>query len=264
MQCAAALRFHSCHVVSLIDCLCCHSSLLACRGVAVDTLLQQLPQFTDTTVVAAVTHSDFWQLAQLAATQQSAVNQDLQLLGYDLQAAVSNSLSQTQQIQQVLGLQAADLQRQLLAELKVTPSILVPDQQKRLLGAIGSNSRALSLLSRLQLLQYLAYAVGYSSVHVLGAVSPADLVQRLTGVAAPHQPVDKQLLQQLQACAPELIATASQVSGSGIEQPSVGKLLQMMNSRPNLQVGHLEPCSVVKPCIAVIASNMIEYMNDCN
>lgn len=211
---------------------------MMCSVAGVDGLVQHLPQLTDMPVTTALNHPAFWELAQAAAEQRQVLNQDLQLLGYDIAAAASTSSSQLQQMQKLLGIEAAILQQQLVQQSQADTDLLLPGHAKQLHGAMVNSSQGHQSLAQLQLLQLLAQALGFSGVQVTGPASAPELVRRLTGTASGQQAVDAELLQQISAAGPQLLSAVTQVPVKALAQPSVDKLLQLMNSRPELQVGH--------------------------
>jgi hypothetical protein len=198
-------------------------------------LQQQLPQFVDTSPRTTLAHPAFWQLAQAAASSSPGLSQDLSLLGYSLDAAATEATQQLQQAQQLLGLDVAQLQQQLLAELKASISILQPEQQQQLLQAVSGSAAARGLLAQLQLVEVLAACCGLSAVQIRLTPSSIELVRRLTGRGAAPA-VSEQLAGAISAAAPALQAAVCQLPASSLAQPGVTGLLQLLDSRPELQV----------------------------
>lgn len=203
---------------------------------ALQLLLQQLPQFVDASPRTALAHPAFWQLAGAAAQGSPGLSQDLTLLGYDLEAAAAVATQQLQQVQQLLGLDAAQLQQQLLAELKASSSILLPEQQPQLLQAVGGNAAARALLGQLQLVEVLAACCGLSAVQLCLPPCSSELVRRLTGRGPAAPPASEQLLAAIREAAPALVAAVRQLPSSSMARPGVSGLLQLLDSKPELQV----------------------------
>jgi hypothetical protein len=199
-------------------------------------LLPQLHQLTDTPPLQAVSHPTFWQLAQQASSASAALTQDLQLLGYDLTAAASRAANELQQVQQLLGLNASELQQQLLRSGKVDASLLQPGRVKELLAAVAGDAAARQAVAGLQLLQVLAQALGLSSVQLSSPGSACELLARLTGRQQQQRELGQALQQQLAAAAPQLLAAVQQLPAAALEQATVGSLLQLLSSKPELQV----------------------------
>lgn len=206
-------------------------------------LEQQLPQLVDTSPRAALAHPAFWQLARAAADANPGLQEDLSLLGYNSlgdDGASSAASQQLQQVQALLGLDVAQLQQQLLAALKATsPNILLPQHQQQLLASVSGNAAARAALGQLQLVEVVAAALGLTAVQLSQAApSSSELVRRLTGrVATPAPAISQQLEQALKAAAPTLLAAVSQLSVHNLAQPSIEAFLQMLSSKPELQVG---------------------------
>jgi hypothetical protein len=159
----------------------------------------------------------------------------MSLLGYSLDAAAAEATQQLQQIQQLLGLDAAQLQKQLLAELKASRNILLPEQQQQLLQAVSGSAAARGLLAQLQLVEVLAACCGLSAVQIRLTPSSIELVRRLTGRGAAPA-VSEQLAGAISAAAPALQADVRQLPASSLAQPGVTGLLQLLDSKPELQV----------------------------
>jgi hypothetical protein len=219
------LRLHTCR----------ESSLQQARQL-LQQVVGQLHQLTDMPPLQAVSQPAFWQLAQQAAAGSQALSQDLQLLGYDLTAAASSAASQLQQLQQLLGVNPAELQQQLLRSGGVDASLLQPGRMHELLAAVPGDAAAKQAVAGLQLLQVLSQALGLSAVHVCSSISPCELVARLTGRQQQQRELGEDLQQQLAAAAPQLLAAVQQLPAAALEQATVGSLLQLLNSKPELQV----------------------------
>ncbi|WIA08704.1 hypothetical protein OEZ85_008128 [Tetradesmus obliquus] len=198
-------------------------------------LLGQLHQLTDTPALAAVSHPAFWQLAQQASAGSLPLAQDLQLLGYDLAAAASSAAGELQQLQQLLALDASELQQQLLRSGRLDASLLQPGRMKELLAAVAGDAAARQAVAGLQLLQVLGQALGLSSVQLCSPVSACDLLARLTGRQQQPRELAQGLQQQLSAAAPQLLAAVQQLPAAALEQATVGSLLQLLSSKPKLQ-----------------------------
>jgi hypothetical protein len=159
-------------------------------------------------------------------------------MGYNLEAAVAASSQQQQQVEQLLGLQAATLQQQLATQAKVSSHLLLPEHHQQLLQAVSGNAAARTSLAQLQLLQVLAACLGLADVQVCLAPSSFEVVRRLTGHGPVPHPVPQQLSSALQAAAPALLSAVSQLPASSLAQPGVPGLLQLLDSKPDLQVGN--------------------------
>jgi hypothetical protein len=196
----------------------------------------QLHQLTDTPPLQAVSQPAFWQLAQQAAAGSQAMAQDLQLLGYDLTAAASSAASQLQLLQQLVGLNPAELQQQLLRSGRVDASLLQPGRMQELLAAVSGDAAARQAVAGLQLLQVLGQALGLSVVQLCSSVSPCELLARLTGRQQQQRQLGEDLQQQLAAAAPQLLVAVQQLPAAALEQANIGSLLQLLHSKPELQV----------------------------
>lgn len=159
-------------------------------------------------------------------------------MGYNLDAAVAASGQQLQQVEQLLGLQAATLQQQLVTQAKVSSHLLLPEHHQQLLQAVSGNAAARTSLAQLQLLQVLAACLGLSGVQVCLPPSSFEMVRRLTGHGPAPHPIPQQLSSALQAAAPALLSAVSQLPASSLAQPGVPGLLQLLDSKPDLQVGN--------------------------
>lgn len=216
-------------------CICRSSRGSSQPQAALHLLQQQLPQFVDTSPRTTLAHPAFWQLAQAAASSTPGLSQDLSLLGYSVDAAAAEATQQLQQAQQLLGLDVAQLQQQLLAELKASINILQPEQQQQLLQAVSGSAAARGLLAQLQLVEVLAACCGLSAVQIRLTPSSIELVRRLTGRGAAPA-VSEQLAGAISAAAPALQAAVRQLPASSLAQPGVTGLLQLLDSKPELQV----------------------------
>lgn len=230
-------------VIAADSCMCRALLPPACRDAApqqtkqlLQELLGQLHQLTDTPALAAVSHPAFWQLAQQASAGSLPLSQDLQLLGYDLAAAASSAAGELQQLQQLLALDASELQQQLLRSGRVDAELLQPGRMKELLAAVAGDAAARQAVAGLQLLQVLGQALGLSSVQLVSPVSACDLLARLTGRQQQPRELAQGLQQQLSAAAPQLLAAVQQLPAAALEQATVGSLLQLLSSKPELQV----------------------------
>lgn len=206
------------------------------REAALQLLERQLPHLVDTSPCSALAHPAFWQLAQAAGSSSRGILDDLDLLGYDLAAAVAEGAEQLQLVQQLLGLDAAQLQQQLVTQLKASGNILLPDHQAQLMQAVANSAAARALLGQLQLLEVLAVCLGRSAVQLLLPPSSSELVRRLTGRALEPPAISEQLAGAIQAAGPALVSAVSQLSGSSLSQPSVSGLMQLMDSKAELKV----------------------------
>jgi hypothetical protein len=249
-------------------------SFNACREQQAKQLLQelvgQLHQLTNTAPLQAVSHPAFWQLAQQASAGSLALSQDLQLLGYDLAAAASSAASELQQLQQLLGLDASELQQQLLRSGRVDASLLQPGQVKELLAAVSGDAAARQALAGLQLLQVLGQALGLSSVQLCSPISPCELLARLTGRQQQQRELGQDLQQQLATAAPQLLAAVQQLPAAALEQATVGSLLQLLSSKPELQVRDAAACLLAvhlrlqNTCSEPAAFSPNEYNKGCS
>lgn len=186
-----------------------------------------------------LSHPAFWHLAQAAANGHPGLPEDLLLMGYNLDAAVAACSQQLQQVEQLLGLQAATLQQQLATQAKVSSHLLLPEHHQQLLRAVSGNAAARTSLAQLQLLQVLAACLGLSGVQVCLAPSSFEVVRRLTGHGPEPHSLPQQLSSALQAAAPALLSAVSQLPASSLAQPGVPGLLQLLDSKPELQVGNM-------------------------
>jgi hypothetical protein len=199
-------------------------------------LEQQLPHLVDTSPRNTLAHPAFWQLAQAAGGSTPGLAEDLALLGYDLTAAGAVGQAQLQLVQQLLGLDAAQLQQQLLTQLQTSSNILLPDQRPQLQQAVSSSAPARALLGQLQLIEVLSACLGLPAVQLCLAPSSSEVVRRLTGRAGTPAAISQQLVDTITAAAPALVSAVSQLSASSLAQPSVAGLLQLMESKPELTV----------------------------
>jgi hypothetical protein len=206
------------------------------REAALQLLEQQLPNLVDTSPRNTLAHPAFWQLASAAATSSPGLTEDLTLLGYDLPAAVALGQQQLQQVQQLLGLDAAQLQQQLASQLGTSSNTFLPEHRATLMQAAASSAPARALLGQLQLIEVLAAALGLSAVQLTLPTSSSELVRRLTGRASAAPAISEQLSSAIRAAGPALVAAVSQLPASSLEQPGVAGLLQLMDRQPELQV----------------------------
>jgi len=213
-----------------------------------EELQQQLPLLIDGSPLQVLQQAHFWEFAQAAAETTPPLAQDLPVLGYDLDLAALLAAQQLQQLQELLGLQVSDLQKDLQQFHKSDGNAFsTGSQQAHMVAAVAANQEARQKLAQLQLIQVLAQALGLSSVQLSGPVSACELVLRLTGVTLQQQQqqqlnVSSQLEQLLVAAAPQLLVAVSQLPSSALMQPSVESLLQLMNSQETLKVCRHEPC----------------------
>jgi hypothetical protein len=201
-------------------------------------LEQQLAHLVDTSPRTTLAHPAFWQLAQAAAGSNLGLAEDLVLLGYDLTAAAAVGQAQLQQVQQLLGLDAAQLQQQLVTQLQTSSNILLPDQRPQLQQAVSSSAPARALLGQLQLIEVLSACLGLPAVQLCSAPSSLEVVRRLTGRAGTPAATSQQLAATITAAAPALVSAVSQLSASSLVQQDVAGLLQLMRSKPELTVSH--------------------------
>lgn len=206
------------------------------REAALQLLERQLPHLVDTSPCSALAHPTFWQLAQAAGSSSRGLLGDLSLLGYNLAAAAAEGAEQLQQVQQLLGLDAAQLQQLLVTQLKASSNMLLPDHQAQLMQAVASSSPARALLGQLQLLEVLAVCLGRSAVQLRLPPSSSELVRRLTGRASAPPAISEQLSRTIQAAGPALVSAVSQLSANSLLQPSVSGLMQLMDNKPELKV----------------------------
>lgn len=224
--------------LTAIPCLycCVHRDIGRQHGAQLlQQLVHQLHHMTDTPPLAALSHPAFWQLAQQAVASSPALAQDLPLLGYDL-ASADAAATQLQQLQQVVQLNAASLQQQLKKDARISSSLLQPGKTKQLLAAVSGDAEARKAAAQLVLLQVLAEALGLSAVQIGSPVSSCELVARLTGLPPPTRELGQQLQVKLASAAPALLAAVSMLPAAALEQASVGSLLQLLGSKPELQV----------------------------
>eukprot|EP00775_Hariotina_reticulata_P006313 gene6313-6548_t len=204
-----------------------------------EELQQQLPLLIDSSPLQVLQQPHFWDFAQAAAATTPPLAQDLPILGYDLDSALLLASQQLQQLQELLGLQVSDLQKDLQQLVKVDGSAFSSGTAaSQLATAVAGNKEGKESLAQLQLMQVLAQALGLSSVQLTGPLSACELVLRLTGVSWQQR---QQLVapegveQSLSAIAPQLVAAVSQLPVSALKQPSVENLLQLMQSQEALK-----------------------------
>jgi hypothetical protein len=197
---------------------------------------QQLPQLVDTSPRNALSHPAFWQLALAAAKAQPGLPQDLLLCGYDVGTAAAAAAQQVQAVQQLLGLDVATLQQQLLSQLQAGSNILLPEHKAQRLQAASGSAPARALLGQLQLVEVLAAGLGRTAVQLTLPPSRSEVVARLTGRVSPPPELTPELTQALQAAAPALVAAVQQLSAASLAQPDIAGLLQLMEGKPELQV----------------------------
>lgn len=214
---------------------------------ALQLLEAQLPHLVDTSPRNTLAHPAFWQLASAAAASSPGLTEDLTLLGYDLAAAAAVGQQQLQQVQQLLGLDATQLQQQLASQLSLSDNTFPPEHRATLMQAEAASAPARALLGQLQLIEVLAACLGLSAVQLSLPPSSSELFRRLTGRASAAPAISEQLSSVIRAAGPALVAAVSKLPASSLEQPGVAGLMQLLDRQPELQVSWCCVCQGQMP-----------------